>query len=152
MQKIPYSSIIGSLMYAMVCTRLEISNVVGVVSCFLANPGKENWQVVKWILRYLKGTSKVCLSFKSGKFVLNGYTNADMAGDVDSRKSTSNYMMTLARGGVMAIQTTKMCCHLSSTEAEYIVVKEDDKELLWMHKFLQDLVLSQEKYVLYCDS
>jgi len=73
------------MMHAMVCTRPDIAHVVGVVSHFPASPGKEHWQVVKWILRYLKGTSRVCLCFGSGKPVLNSYTDADMAGDVDFR-------------------------------------------------------------------
>ena len=55
---------------------------------------------MKWILRYLKGTSRVCLCFRSGKLVLNGYTDADMAGDMDSRKSTSIYMRTFVGGAV----------------------------------------------------
>lgn len=57
MQKIPYASAVGSLMYAMVCTRPDIAHVVEVVSRFLSNPGKEHWATVKWILRYLQGTS-----------------------------------------------------------------------------------------------
>jgi len=100
MQKIPYPSAVGSLMYAMVCIRPNIAHVVGTVSRFLANPGKEHWQVVKWILRHLKGTSRVCLCFGSGKHVLNGYTDADKASDVDSIKSTSGYMMTFVGGAV----------------------------------------------------
>jgi len=69
---------------------------------------------VKWILRYLKGTSRVCLCFGSGKPVLNGYTDANMAGDVDSRKFTSGYMMTFA-GGTMSWQSRlQKCVTLSS--------------------------------------
>ena len=100
MKKVPYDSAVGSLMYAMVCTRPDIAHAVGVVSRFLANPGKEHWMAVKWILRYLRGTSKVCLFFGNGKPMLDGFTDADMAGDVDSRKSTSGYLMTFAGGAV----------------------------------------------------
>ncbi|KAL9268540.1 Retrovirus-related Pol polyprotein from transposon TNT 1-94-like protein, partial [Drosera capensis] len=89
MSRVPYSSAVGSLMYAMVCTRPDIAYAVGVVSRFLSNPGKQHWEAVKWILRYLKGTSKLCLSFGKGEPVLEGYTDADMAGDLDHRKSTS---------------------------------------------------------------
>ena len=64
---IPYSSAVGSLMYAMVCTRPDIAHAVRVVSRFLANPGKEHWETVKWIFKYLRGTSKLCLSFGKGK-------------------------------------------------------------------------------------
>ena len=59
--KIPYASTVGSLMYTMVCTRPNIGYIVGVVSRFMSNPGREYWVAVKWILRYLKGTSHVCL-------------------------------------------------------------------------------------------
>ena len=49
MAKIPYASAVGSLMYAMVCMRPYIAHAVGVVSCFLSNPGKDHWEAVKWI-------------------------------------------------------------------------------------------------------
>ncbi|KAL6326013.1 hypothetical protein AAG906_038505 [Vitis piasezkii] len=58
MRKVPYASAVGSLMYAMVCTRPDIAHVVGVVSRLLSNPGKEHRATVKWILKYLRGTSK----------------------------------------------------------------------------------------------
>ena len=100
MQKVPYASAVGSLMYAMVCTRPDIAYAVGVTSRFLANPGKEHWAAVKWIFRYLRGSSKVCLSFGGGPPVLTGYTDADMARDIDTRKSTSGYVLTFAGGAV----------------------------------------------------
>ena len=59
-RKVSYASAIGSLMYAMICTRPNIAYVVGVVNGFLFNPGKEYWTAVKWIFKYLKGTSKAC--------------------------------------------------------------------------------------------
>ena len=96
MSKVPYQSAVGSLMYAMVCTRPDIAYAVGVVSRFMTNPGQAHWNAVKWILRYLKGTSRSCLCFGSGHLVLQGYTDADYAGDADSRKSTSGYLMTYA--------------------------------------------------------
>ena len=63
MYKVPYALVLGILMYAMVCTRLDISHVVGVVSKYMSHPGIEHWNVVKWILRYLRGTSSKCLHF-----------------------------------------------------------------------------------------
>ena len=100
MKKVPYASAVGSLMYAMVCTRPDIAHAVGVVSRYLSNPGKEHWNAVKWILRYLKGTSRLCLCFDNGKTMLDGYTDADMAGDLDNRKSTFGYLMIFAGGAV----------------------------------------------------
>jgi hypothetical protein len=152
MSKVPYSSAVGSLMYAMVCTRPDIGYAVGVVSRFLSNPGKEHWSAVKWILRYLKGTAKKCLCFGNGNQMLVGYVDADMAGDVDSRKSTSGYLITFAGGAVSWQSRLQKCVALSTTEAEYIAITEGCKEILWMKKFLQELGQNQESYVLYCDS
>ena len=63
MSKVPYASVVGSLMYAMVCTRLDITHAVGVVRRYMKNLGKEHWMVVKWILRYLRGTTNQALWF-----------------------------------------------------------------------------------------
>ena len=63
MSKVPYASAIGSSMYAMVCTRPDIAHVVGVVSRYMSHLGIEHWNAVKWILRYLRGTSNKSLRF-----------------------------------------------------------------------------------------
>ncbi|KAL5863382.1 hypothetical protein ACOSQ3_000896 [Xanthoceras sorbifolium] len=152
MSKVPYASVVGSLMYAMVCTRPDIAHAVGVVSRFLSNPGKEHWTAVKWILRYLRGTSSHCLCFGNCKPVLEGYTDSDMAGDMDTRKSISGYLITFAGGAVSWQSRLQKCIALSTTEAEYIAITEGCKEMLWMEKFLQELDQKQESYVLYCDS
>ena len=59
MKTVPYASVVGRLLYAMVCTRLDIAYGVGVVSKFISNLGKDHWAVGKWILRYLKSTSRL---------------------------------------------------------------------------------------------
>ncbi len=140
MKKVPYNSAVGSLMYDMVCTRPDIAHAVGVVSQFQSNPGKDHWEAVKWILRYLRGSSRVCLSFGDCQTVLDGYTDADMAGHIDSRKSTSGYLMIFAGGAVSWQSKLKKCMALSTTETEYIAVTEACKEMLWLKKFLHEQV------------
>ena len=81
MSKVPYSSAIGSLMYAMVCTRPDIAHVVGVLSRYMNNPGKENWKVVQWILKYLIGTTSHALCFRGSCSNMQGYVDAYMDGD-----------------------------------------------------------------------
>ena len=152
MEKVPYASAVGSLMYAMVCTRPDIAHAVGVVSRFLSNPGREHWDAVKWILRYLRGTSKLTLSFGSGKPVLVGYTDSDLARDEDSRKSTSGYLITFSGGAVSWQSRLQKCIALSTAEAEFIAATEACKELLWMKQFLRELGFKQQKYVLFCDN
>ena len=70
MTLVPYASAVGTLMYVMVCTRHDIAHAVGVVSRYMANPGKEHWEAVKWLLRYLRGTSSTSLFFGKGKVIL----------------------------------------------------------------------------------
>ena len=64
MSKVPYSLAIGSLMYAMVCTRPDIAHAMGVISRYMSHPGLEHWNAVKWIIRYLRETSSKCLHFR----------------------------------------------------------------------------------------
>ena len=73
MAKVPYASAVGSLMYFMVCTRPDNAHAVGVVSRFMSKPGKEHWEAVKWLLRYLKGTSKIALYFRKKDVILEGF-------------------------------------------------------------------------------
>ena len=63
MSSIPYASVVGSLMYVMVSTLPNIAHAVGTVRRYLSNLGKSHWNVVKWILRYLRGTFKLCIRF-----------------------------------------------------------------------------------------
>ena len=83
MTKVPYASAIGSLMYAMICMRLDIGYAVGAVSRFMSDPGKTHWEAVKWILRYLRGTTDKCLYFGKCELKVQGYVDADFAGEID---------------------------------------------------------------------
>lgn len=85
----------------MVRTWPDITYAIGIASRFMPNPGKEHWAAVKRIFRNLRGTSNMCLCFGKVEPVLVGFTDADLAGDVDSRKSTSRYMITFAGGAIL---------------------------------------------------
>lgn len=87
-------------MYTMVCTRPDLAHAVGVVSMYLLNPGEEYWIIIKWILTYLKGKSYLKLALRGTELTLRGYTNFDLGGDIDSRKSTSGYLITFSRGAL----------------------------------------------------
>ena len=101
MLQVPYSNAVGSLMYVMVCTRLDISHAVGIVNMYMHKPDKRHWQAVKWILRYIQKTMDVSLLFERddtlGPNVI-GYVDSDYAGDLDKRRSTTEYVFTFAGG------------------------------------------------------
>jgi hypothetical protein len=152
MSKVPYSSAVGSLMYAMVCTRPDIAHAVGVVSRYMNNPGKEHWQAVKWILRYLRGTTSHALCFGGSSTVLQGYSDSDMAGDRDSSRSTTGYVFTVGGTAVSWISKLQRVVALSTTEAEYVAITEASKEMIWLQMFMEELGKKQEDNRLYCDS
>ena len=152
MNRVPYASAVGSLMYAMVCTRPDIAHVVGTVSQFLSNLGREHWNAVKWILRYLHGTIDMKLCFGGDKPNLVGYLDSDIVGDIDSKKSTSGYLINFAEGVVAWKSRLQRCVALSTTEAKFIAITDACKELLWLKKFLQELGFRQDNYSLLVDS
>ena len=80
------------------------------------------------------------------------YTDADMIGDVDSKKSLSGYLLTIAGGAVSWQSKLQQCVALSTIEGEYIVITKGYKETLWMKNFLQELGVKQNIFVVYCDS
>ncbi|KAG8480295.1 hypothetical protein CXB51_024758 [Gossypium anomalum] len=155
MAKVPYANAVGSLMYAMVCTRPDISQAVGVVSRYMHDPGKGHWQAVKWILRYLRKTEDVGLVFEQdealGQFIV-GYVDSDFAGDLDKRHSTTGYLFTLAKAPVSWKSTLQSTVAISTTEAEYMAVTEAVKEAIWLNGLLEDLGVVQSHISLYCDS
>ncbi|RVW31691.1 Retrovirus-related Pol polyprotein from transposon TNT 1-94 [Vitis vinifera] len=152
MSKVPYASAIGSLMYAMVCTRPDIAHAVGVVSRFMSRPGKQHWEAVKWILRYLKGSLDTCLCFTGASLKLQGYVDADFAGDIDSRKSTTGFVFTLGGTAISWTSNLQKIVTLSTTEAEYVAATEAGKEMIWLHGFLGELGKKQEMGILHSDS
>jgi hypothetical protein len=95
MSRVPYSSTVGSLMYVIVCTRLDITHVVGVVRRYMNDPGKEHWEAVKCMTMYLRGTSTHALYFGGLDIVLQGYVDSEMAGDKYRRRSTTWYVFTV---------------------------------------------------------
>ncbi|CAL8994262.1 unnamed protein product, partial [Prunus brigantina] len=134
MAQIPYASVVGSLMYAMVCTRPDISQVVSIVSRYMHNPGKGHWQAVKWILRYILGTVDVGLLFQQDKVTgqcVVGYVDSDYAGDLDKRRSTTGFVFSIAGGPVrshrlqgllddLGVQRDHVDVHCDSQSAIYL--------------------------------
>ena len=104
MSRVPYSNVVGSLMYAMVCTRLNIAHSVSVASHYMANPGKAHWQAVKWILRYLKGSIDIGLVFGRGtNRVIGhviGFCDSDCASDLNHRRFLHGYIFTLGGSAI----------------------------------------------------
>ena len=101
MKNIPYASVVGSLMYAQVCTRPDIAFAVGVLGRYQSNPSLDHWRAAKKVMRYLQGTKNYMLMYRrTNSLVVIGYSDSNFASCVDSRKSTSGYIFKLADGAI----------------------------------------------------
>ena len=135
MSRVPYVSVVGSLMYAMACTRPDIALAVGVLSMFISKPGKEHWTIVKQVFRYLRGTSDygLCYQGRPGLdrvFDIRGFVDADWAGDLDQRRSISGYVFNLFGGAASWMSKKQSVVALSTTEAEYMAATHVSKEVV----------------------
>ncbi|KAH9770027.1 Integrase catalytic domain-containing protein [Citrus sinensis] len=122
MLKTPYASSVSCLMYAMVLTRPDLSYAVNLVSKFMSNPGKEHWRAVKWILKYLRGTTSYGLLYGKGRVNYNlveGFVDSDYAGDLDNRRSLTGFLFTLNNCTIScqsAISLSKIQVHHEKTK------------------------------------
>ncbi|KAK1681900.1 hypothetical protein QYE76_042748 [Lolium multiflorum] len=152
MSRVPYSSAVGSLMYAMVCSRPDLSYAMSLVSRYLADPGKEHWKAVQWIFRYLRGTSKACLKFGKTGEGLVGYVDSDFAADLDKRRSLTGYVSTVGGCAVSWKATLQSVVAQSTTEAEYIAINEAGKESVWLKGLYAELCGDDSCINLFSDS
>ncbi|CAN6455989.1 unnamed protein product [Victoria cruziana] len=155
-EQISYASAVGSLMYAQVCTRLDIAFIVGMLGRYLSNLVKDHWKAVKRIMRYLQGSKDNMLVYrKSDDLEILGYSDSDFAGCQDSRRSTSGYVFTLA-GGAISWKSVKQTLVATFTmAAEYIACYEASNQALWLRNFVAGLRIMtgiERPLRLLCDS
>lgn len=101
MRNKPLRNLVGSLMYATVCTRPDIAFSVNKVSQFANNPGRAHWKAAKRILKYKKGTTNWGLTFSSDCDVrITGYADADWGGDKDTRRLTAGYVFVCSNAAI----------------------------------------------------
>ncbi len=141
-EKYPYSQLVGSLMYLSVSTRPDIAYAVGALARYMSCPTSVHWLAAKGVLRYLAGTRDYCLIFSGSSLQLVGYCDADYAGDLDSRRSTTGYVF-IMNGAAISWQSKRQpTIAASTTEAEYMAAAAAVKEALWLRKLLADFGLN----------
>lgn len=156
MNNIPYASIVGSLLYIMVCTRSYITYRVSLVSRYLANPGKEHWKALKWILRCIKGSMCRVLvyggSTSDDKVEIEGFFDYDSVGCMDTKKSLFGHVFTMFGTTISWKASLQKVVDLSTIEVEYIALIEVVKEALWFEGFAKELKLQGQVIDVKCDT
>nr|GEX29095.1 retrotransposon protein, putative, Ty1-copia subclass [Tanacetum cinerariifolium] len=142
MQNVPYASAVGSIMYAVRCTRLDVAFAQNITSRFQQNPGELYWTTVKNILKYIRNNKDMFLVYGGDmkrELRVSYYTNAGYLTDADDLKSQTGYVFILNRGDVDWKSTKQSIFATSSTEAEYIAAYDASKEAVWIRKFIYGL-------------
>ncbi|KJZ70698.1 hypothetical protein HIM_09922 [Hirsutella minnesotensis 3608] len=134
-----YAKRVGSLMYAMLGTRSDICFSVGACCRYLANPTPQHQTAVKRIMRYLKGTIDSVLVLEGPLQPIQGYTDADFAADLHTRRSTSGFFYSLGSAAISWTSKRQPCVTLSSTEAEYVALTQSAQEAIWLRSLMKDL-------------
>ncbi|GLC52651.1 hypothetical protein PLESTB_000653600 [Pleodorina starrii] len=150
----PYSELVGSLLYIAGCTRPDISYAVGVLTRHMANPSMEHWKAAKGVVRYLAGTVDYGIVFGGERVSegMVGFSDADHAGCLDSRRSTTGYVFTVHGGAVSWASKIQRSVAVSTMEAEYMAASEASKEALWLRQLLSDLKYEVRPTTINCDS
>uniref|UniRef100_A0AAV1TVQ6 Reverse transcriptase Ty1/copia-type domain-containing protein n=1 Tax=Peronospora matthiolae TaxID=2874970 RepID=A0AAV1TVQ6_9STRA len=139
----PFREAVGALMHLTTATRPDIAFAVGYVSRFMENPQEEHWVAVKRIFRYLQGTKTHGICYKpSARIDFRGYSDADWAGDLTDRKSTSGYTFMLLGAPVSWGSKKQPSVSLSTSEAEYIALSLAIQEGKWIHRLLCEIVMA----------
>ncbi|GJW70388.1 retrovirus-related pol polyprotein from transposon TNT 1-94 [Tanacetum coccineum] len=147
-----YRSKIGSLMY-LTSSRPDIVQAVCYCARYQARPTEKHLKEVKRIFRYLRGTIHMGLWYPKGSgFELTAFSDADHAGCVDTRKSTSGGIQFLGDKLVSWMSKKQNCTAMSSAKAEYVALSASYAQVMWMRTQLQDYGFNYNKIPLYCDS
>lgn len=149
--KYDYRGLIGSLMYIAVGTRPDISHAVSYLSQYNNCFTEVHWKSAKRILRYLKGTKDLRLTFGKGDLTITAYADADW-GRSDDRRSYTGYLFKVGNSIVSWESRKQRTVALSSTEAEYMCLSDSCKEALFLCKFLEELFQKPFKVTIFNDN
>ena len=153
MKTIPYLAGIGSLMYASMATRPDITYATNKLSQFNIDLGLPHWTALQWVFRYLKKTKDYALTLGGPiESELVGYTDSDYAGCLDTRCLTSGYIFTLGCGSISWSSKCQLIVTTLTCEAEYVASCHATKEAIWLWKLLDLLGCPQPTTIIHRDN
>lgn len=135
-------------MYLMTAIRRDIAFAVSKTARAFHQPSISDWNNVKRIFKYLKGTANYDMTYRG----LKVQSNADFAGDVKTRRSTSEVVALYAEGAVSWSSKLQRSVAFSTTEAEIITASEAIKEAVWLNRLIHELLCEDDQPILFIDS
>lgn len=150
-----YASLMGSIMYVACSTRPNIAYTTNTLCGFTANPSMAHWSATKRLLRYLKGTKDVSITYEASekdKNKLYVYSDANFANKANSI-SVTGYATILNGAAIMWCSQRQKVVALLTTEAEYMAMASASREIMWLRNLLKELGYTQrEATTLYSDN
>jgi hypothetical protein len=139
MKGVPYSEVVGSVLWAVVVSRPDAAYAIGILAQFIQNPGLAHWEALKRLITYLGWTKDLWLTFGGrSETLVRGYCDADWASN-KHRHSISGYSFHFGCGAISWSSKKQYIIALSSTEAEYIAQTHAAKEALWLRSFINEV-------------
>lgn len=138
-----YQSMVGSLVWLALATRPDLTYAVNFFSRFNSNPSDHHIHGVRKVLKYVSGTSSYALCLGEPNFPtgLHGYSDADLAGDLEKRKSISAYVFKYANSTINWGSRLQDLVVDSTTEAKYVALADAVREARFLRQFLLELRL-----------
>eukprot|EP00286_Rhodomonas_abbreviata_P014033 CAMPEP_0181339602 /NCGR_PEP_ID=MMETSP1101-20121128/29358_1 /TAXON_ID=46948 /ORGANISM="Rhodomonas abbreviata, Strain Caron Lab Isolate" /LENGTH=1796 /DNA_ID=CAMNT_0023450611 /DNA_START=148 /DNA_END=5539 /DNA_ORIENTATION=+ len=145
-----YQRLVGGLMYLSSFTRPDISYAVNQCAKFMANPGPTHLTAAKRILRYLAGTRHLGITYRRSRDPgesnrIIAYADSDHAGDPDSRRSVTGYLLLLNGGAVSWQSVRQQVVALSSAEAEYYAASVAGTDITYLRRLMEELGYPQAR-------
>ena len=139
MKDIPYHELVGALNWLAVGSQPDIAFAVGQLAQFLENPGQVHWDAAKRVVRYLKTTKELRLTYRGGdKHGFEGYSDADGATQ-DHRHVVSGFAVLVDGGAISWSSKKQELVTLSMMEAEYVSTTHAAKELIWFRCLIEEI-------------
>jgi len=153
MQNVPYSEAIGSVLWPVVVSRLDVAYAVGTLSQFIQNLGPAHWEALKHVISYLGSTKNLWLTFGGNtESMVKGYSDSNWASQ-QHRHSISGFLFHFGHGTVSWSSKKQNVVALLSTEAKYIAQTHAAKEAVWLQNFVSEVQGKKEKDItLLCDN
>lgn len=146
MEDKPYRRVLGSVMWAQIATRPDLSFAVSLLARFQSNPGPAHWQALMHVIGYIRSTLDFGITYSKGESIQPaGYVDADYGGCRDTKRSTSGYIFMMAGGPVSWSSKRQATVALSTVEAEYVSLTRAAQQMKWMYSWMEEVGLPQEK-------
>ncbi len=142
---VPYKELVDNLIYAMVATRLDLSNAMNIINQFMSDPSRKHYIVTKRILQYLQRTHDLSLQYwgiEEG-ITFKGFLDSVWGGDLNFRRSTTGFVFVLPNGAVSWVSKMQPTMAISLTKVEYMATSFAT-EAMWLRKLLQELSFPQK--------